>query len=48
MERAVEWFVAITATVVGFSHLLRPGDWMEAFRQLHRQGRPGAFANGRG
>jgi hypothetical protein len=46
MERAVEWFVAITSFVVGTSHLLRPGDWAEAFRQLYRCGRPGAFANG--
>jgi hypothetical protein len=46
VERAVEWFVAITSLVVGASHLLRPGDWAEAFRQLHRCGRPGAFANG--
>jgi len=46
MERAVEWFVAVTAAVVGLSHLLRPGDWAEVFRQLHRWGRPGAFANG--
>jgi len=46
MERAVEWFVAVTGVVIGLSHLLRPGDWAEAFRQLHRCGRPGAFANG--
>jgi len=46
MERAVEWFVAITAVVVGLSHLLRPRDWAEAFRWLHGLGRPGAFANG--
>jgi len=46
VERAVEWFVAITSLVVGASHLLRPGDWAEAYRQLHRCGRPGAFANG--
>lgn len=46
MEQAVEWFVAITALVVGASHLMRPGDWAEAFRQLHRCGRPGAFVNG--
>jgi hypothetical protein len=38
--------VAVTAAVVGLSHLLRPGDWAEAYRQLHRCGRPGAFANG--
>jgi hypothetical protein len=46
VERAVEWFVAITALVVGASHALRPGDWAEAYRQLHRLGRPGGFANG--
>ena len=46
MERVVEWFVAVTAAVVGLSHLLRPGDWAEAYRQLHRCGRPGAFAKG--
>jgi hypothetical protein len=46
VERAVEGFVAVTAVVVGASHLLRPGDWAEAFRQLHRCGRPGAFVNG--
>jgi len=46
MERAVEWFVAVTGVVIGLSHLLRPNDWAEVFRQLHRLGRPGAFANG--
>src|SRR5262249_60698521 len=45
-ERAVEWFMAITTIAVGASHLLRPGDWAEAFRQLHGCGRPGAFVNG--
>jgi hypothetical protein len=46
VERTVEWFVAITSLAVGLSHLLRPGDWAEAYRQLHRCGRPGALANG--
>jgi hypothetical protein len=46
MAEAVEWYVAVTMLVVGASHLLRPRDWAEAFRQLHRCGRPGAFANG--
>lgn len=46
MERAIEWFVAVTAAIVGLSHILRPNDWAEAFRQLHRLGRPGAFVNG--
>jgi hypothetical protein len=46
MDRAVEWFVAITSLVIAASHILRPGDWAEAFGQLHRCGRPGAFVNG--
>jgi hypothetical protein len=46
VERAVEWFVAVTAFAVGASHALRPGDWAEAFRRLHGLGRPGAFVNG--
>ncbi len=46
MERAVEWFVAITGLVIGLSHIVRAGDWIEVFARLHRSGRPGAFANG--
>jgi hypothetical protein len=46
MESAVEWIVAVTAAVVGVSHLIRPSDWAVAFGQLHRCGRPGAFING--
>jgi hypothetical protein len=46
MAEAVEWFVAVTALIVGASHIAKPSDWAEAFRQLQRCGRPGAFANG--
>ncbi len=46
MERAVEWFVAVTSLVVGASHIMRADDWVEVFARLHRAGRPGAFANG--
>jgi hypothetical protein len=46
VERAVEGFIAITALVVGASHVLRPGDWAEVYRRLRRCGRPGAFVNG--
>jgi hypothetical protein len=46
MDRAVEWFVAVTGLVIGASHALRPGDWAETFRRLHQLGRPGAFVNG--
>ena len=46
MERAVEWYLAITTLIVGASHLLRSGDWAEAYRQLHACGHSGAFVNG--
>jgi hypothetical protein len=46
MERAVEWFVALTSLVVGASHILRADAWVEVYRLLQRNGRPGAFANG--
>jgi hypothetical protein len=46
VERAVEWLVAVTSLGIGFSYIVRAGDWAEAYRQLHRCGRPGAFVNG--
>jgi hypothetical protein len=46
VERAIERFVAVTSLAVGASHLVRPGDWAGAYRQLHGCGRPGAFVNG--
>jgi len=42
----VEWYLAITALIVGVSHLMRSEDWAEAYRRLHASGRPGAFVNG--
>ena len=46
MERSVEWFIALTALVMGASHVLRPAAWVETFAALHRLGKPGAFVNG--
>lgn len=46
MERAIDWYIAITTLVIGASHVLRPADWCETYHQLHRCGRPGAFVNG--
>ena len=46
MERAIEWFVALTSLIIGASHILRAGAWVEVYGLLHRNGRPGAFANG--
>jgi hypothetical protein len=46
VERAVEVFVAATSLIVGASHALRPGVWVEFFAALRRLGRPGAILNG--
>ena len=46
MERAIECFVALSGAVIALSHIFRADDWAEAYRQLHRLGRPGAFVNG--
>jgi hypothetical protein len=46
MSQAIEIFVAVTALIIGLSHLLRPQDWSDTILALHRTGRPGAFANG--
>lgn len=46
MERAVEWFIAVTAFIAGTSHVVRPADWAAAFQRLHAVGRSGAFVNG--
>ena len=43
---SVEWFLVVTAFVIGPSHLFRPADWAEAFLRLHQMGRPAAFING--
>jgi uncharacterized protein YjeT (DUF2065 family) len=46
LEQPIELFIAITAIVVGLSHIVRPDDWAAAYRRLHGAGRAGAFANG--
>lgn len=46
MERAVESYLAITLIVIGASHVLRPSDWAEAYRQLSTAGNAAAFVNG--
>jgi hypothetical protein len=46
VERAVEWFLAVTSLVIGASHIVRADDWVDVYDRLHRSGRPGAFANG--
>lgn len=46
MEQGVEWFVAVTAFVIGLSHMLRPGDWSSVLKRLYELGRPAAFVNG--
>ncbi len=46
MELVIEWYLAVTLVIIGLSHLLRPADWAEAYRQWHACGHPGVFVNG--
>ena len=46
MERAIEWYLAVTLVIVGLSHVMRAEDWTEAYRQLGAMGHPGVFVNG--
>ena len=46
MVQATEVFIAITAFVMGLSHLLRPQVWSDVYTALGSAGRPGAFING--
>ncbi len=46
MEEYMRTFVAICFFVIGVSHIIQHRAWAEFFALLHRQGRPGAFANG--
>ncbi len=46
MEQAIEIFAAINFLVIGLSHVFQHRVWAEFYILLHRQGRPGAFANG--
>jgi hypothetical protein len=46
VERAIQIFAAVSFLVIGISHLAQPRIWVDYFAQLHRLGRPGAFAEG--
>jgi hypothetical protein len=46
VEDALRLFAAIQLLLVGLSHLLRPGAWVDFFRELHRHGHPGVFVHG--
>jgi len=46
MEEYMRMFAAICFFVIGVSHIVQHRAWSEFFALLHRQGRPGAFANG--
>lgn len=46
MERAIEVFAAISFLIIGLSHVFQHRAWADFFILLHRQGRPGVFANG--
>ena len=46
MQQAIQTFAAINFLIIGLSHVFQHRAWAEFFVLLHRQGRPGAFANG--
>ncbi len=46
MQQAIELFAVINFLIIGLSHVFQHRAWAEFFILLHRQGRPGAFANG--
>jgi len=46
MATSVEFFISLTALIVGTSHLFRANDWSTAYARLHDAGRHGAFING--
>ncbi|MGL4514313.1 MAG: hypothetical protein ACRCT8_14590 [Lacipirellulaceae bacterium] len=46
MERSIEVFAVIQLALVGLSHLLRPGDWVDFFVWLRGRGHAGAFVHG--
>ena len=46
MQLAIEIFAVINFLIIGLSHVFQQRVWAEFFILLHRQGRPGAFANG--
>ncbi len=45
MQQAIEIFAVINFLIIGLSHVFQHRVWAEFFILLHRQGRPGAFAN---
>jgi hypothetical protein len=45
LERAVEIYVIVNFLVIGLSHVLRPGVWVDFFIRLRSMGHTGVFAN---
>jgi hypothetical protein len=45
MQRAAQIFAAINFIVIGLSHILQPGAWVDFFVMLREKGRAGVFAN---
>ena len=46
MERAIELLALIQFLVLGLSHMLQPGAWVEFFVWLREKGRAGVLAHG--
>jgi hypothetical protein len=45
LARAVEIYAAVHFAVIGLSHVLQPGVWVQFFIALRNQGHVGVFAN---
>ena len=46
MDVAIERMTGISFLIIALSHIIRPKEWSEFFRQLGEKGAPGAFING--
>jgi hypothetical protein len=46
VERAIELLAVIQFLLLGFSHMLQPGAWVELFVWLREKGRAGVLAHG--
>jgi uncharacterized protein YjeT (DUF2065 family) len=46
MERAIELFALLNFLVMGLSHVLRPGAWVDFFILLREKGHAGVFVHG--
>jgi hypothetical protein len=46
VERATQVFAAVNFVVIGLSHMVQPGVWVDFFVMLRARGHAGVFVNG--